>query len=172
MIECSGEFSYGKVSARITEIITSPFLQEYLQDKNKWDTQTFNSINWKAMGAFMKSLTGEQETNVIKLVHNWQNDGHQNHLHSEGKETPECPVCGKYEHHYHFFYCKNSQMTQQYNKCRDTFIKAHKKMHTASSIFHIFKQVLLHLRQGKEPPFPDLPNDKIGVIVKKAWNQQ
>ena len=77
MIECSGEFIYGKVSTRITKIITSPSLQEYLQDKNKWDTQTFNSIDWKAMGAFMKSLTGEQETNVIKLVHNWQNDRHQ-----------------------------------------------------------------------------------------------
>ena len=124
------------------------------------------------MERYMASLLVVRETNVVKLVHNWQNDGHQKHLHSEGEETPECPVCGKYEHHYHFFYCKNSQMTQQYNKCRDTFIKAHKKMHTASSIFHIFKQVLLHLRQGKEPPFPDLPNDKIGVIVKKAWNQQ
>ena len=70
--------------------------------KNNWSREVFDTVDWKAMQIYMKSLSGEKATNVIKLVHNWQNDGHQKHKHSKGEKSGACPACGEMESHLHF----------------------------------------------------------------------
>lgn len=120
----------------------------------------------------MKSLSGTQETNVIKLVHHWQNDGHQKFLHSEGEEIPTCPACGDYENHYHFFCCKDPRMKQYHQEQQDSFKKTHGKLHTALPIYNSFKSIISLIKLGTEPIQPLFETDSLGIMTKKAWQEQ
>ena len=105
MVTMNDKFIYGKVLERVVENICRPTLVQYLLQKNGWDCQTFDLIDWDAMEAYQKSISGVQETNVIKLAHNWQRDGHQIELHLLGELPPNCPACSIPKDHLHFFQC-------------------------------------------------------------------
>ena len=172
MVKCKGQFLYGNISAKIIDSIHSPLLQEYIRQKNGWDSQTFQMIDWVAMETYVKTLSGTQETNVIKLVHSWQNDGHQKSLHSEGEETAACPACGLYEDHFHFVRCKDSRMRQRFQELKDDFQKTHGGIHTALPIFQSFKSIIRALQTGTIPTRPTFLNDKLGKLTERAWKEQ
>lgn len=80
----------------------------------------------------MKSLSGVQATNVIKLVHHWKNDRHQKYLHSDGEEPAVCPACGLYEHHMHFISCTDPRMKKRHQESMNSFNKTHGKLHPSN----------------------------------------
>ena len=82
MIECGDSSLYGDIKEGIHEFIQGPNLIKYMLNKNSWTQDIFESIDWNPMKIFMNSITSLQVTNVVKLVHHWQNDGHQKIQHS------------------------------------------------------------------------------------------
>merc|ERR1712197_208415 len=101
--------------------------------KNGWERRTFDKIDWQAMGRYMNTIPATKRTNVIKLVNNWQHDGHQIFLHSQGEESLACPACGLEEDHYHFIMCRADEMKVAHINQKKDFTKIHKKLRTAGS---------------------------------------
>ena len=62
----------GQISKRLQHHFTAPPLQEYLQGKFNWSTDTFNKIDWITMGKYLKRIPHGKLTNLIKLQHGWQ----------------------------------------------------------------------------------------------------
>lgn len=89
---------YGNSKAVTWEIPQAPMIK-YLLGKNKdCNEAILRSIDWLEMGACLKQLKGQKVTNVLKLVHGWQNYGQQKELFDEDCEDYECPNgCGMVE---------------------------------------------------------------------------
>ena len=70
-------------------------------ENKHWNDNIFDSIDWEAIGASMKTLAATSAmrvTNLLKLVHGWQNDGQQKALFYEDCEEAMCPAgCEKWE---------------------------------------------------------------------------
>jgi hypothetical protein len=46
-------------------------LREYLQCRNDWSNETYNSVNWSAYSLASAGLSDNARTFVVKLTHNW-----------------------------------------------------------------------------------------------------
>ena len=55
-------------------------LQVYICKKNTWTNAVFRSVDLIGFQGYMTKLDNVQQTNVIKLVHNWIHDGQQKDL--------------------------------------------------------------------------------------------
>ena len=72
---------YGDIAQRTAFFITKDKLVECLMSKNKhWTRDIYNTIDWEAMGSALRKMKDTEATNVIKMVHGWQYDGHQKDL--------------------------------------------------------------------------------------------
>ena len=76
-------------------------------------------------------------TNILKMVHGWQNDGQQKDSFYEGNEDKVCPAgCGEREEQLHYIVRKSSSMTRAHIQRRDEFRAVHKKLKTETVIQH------------------------------------
>ena len=110
-----GQPIHTKLSHTIRSVILDPPLQRYIQQKEVWDDDTFDAVDWTAFEASMKKLTVHKGINMAKYIFNWQNTGHQKQLfedsqaESEGREPAWvglCPMgCGEVETPKHFLQC-------------------------------------------------------------------
>ena len=111
------------------------------------------------MGNAIKKLPEGQVTNTIKMVNNWQNDGHQQYIHSEGAVAPVCPACKMPEEHMHFLWCQQADMSKNQRHRWDDFMKKHVKLKTAGVIMHCFRVIIEGVRQDQlvisQPRFAD-----------------
>ena len=92
----------------------------------------------------MKKVQGIKATNIIKVVMNWQNDGHQNGL-FYGTDA-NCPACGKAtEDHLHFLRCTDPLLSRMNKRLISKLLKALHQTRTAGIIALLFKRILLAL---------------------------
>ena len=105
MVLIADSMVYGSIYDRLTFVTHAKPMEEYLCKKFNWTKLQFDCIDWEAMGSFIKSVTPTKETNICKLVLNWQNDNHQRQLFNK-KEDGVCPLCNvAHESHMHFLHC-------------------------------------------------------------------
>ena len=64
-----------KISAKIRSAILDEPLRAYIQQKENWDDNTFNIVDWKAFDASMNKLLIHKRIHVAKYIFNWQNTG-------------------------------------------------------------------------------------------------
>ena len=98
--------SYGT----IYDLKTKPVAEDYVSTKLGLTQGAFQSINWVAMGAYMKNLAISQRVKVMKYIYDWQNVGAQKKLHKWADvEEYKCPYnCGAIETPMHYLRCEKS----------------------------------------------------------------
>jgi hypothetical protein len=70
--------------------------QKYLQDKHDWDTQTWNSIDKKALKSSFLSLGPLQRIKASKSILGWLNTGSQkSKISPDVVDSHKCPRCHK-----------------------------------------------------------------------------
>jgi hypothetical protein len=82
--------------------------QKYLQDKHDWDTQTWNSIDKKALKSSFLSLGPLKWIKTSKSIHHgWLNTGRQkSKISPDAVDSHKCPRCHKSnETHEHVLTC-------------------------------------------------------------------
>ena len=102
-----------KIDEHVRMMMTAGPIVEYIKEKNKWSEDTFNLVDWDAIGGLMGRLSASKRAKVVKLQHNWQNTGRQKGLFLRNRgeddeaETSElCPMgCGSYEETLHYLHC-------------------------------------------------------------------
>ena len=173
-----GTLINGDIGKVMTESITRDPMIKFLMGKNPhWDVDIFQSIDWRAMEACMKVLSkrsGSTVTNVLKLVHGWQNDGQQKELFYEECEDSMCPAgCGAHESRIHFIQCTAKHLQAGHIKRREEFKRAHGKLKTAKVVYQAMMRIFNSLRCGDAPPsvLSYFASD-IDIEVQKAWTEQ
>ena len=172
MVSINRGLVYGSIYQQLTESVHTGPIKEYLCRKFGWNNDQFNSIDWGAMEAYTSTLEPCKETNVIKLVINWQNDNHQNGLFYE-KKVDICPACELVkEDHMHFLSCTDPILRganrPAWNKVGATI----KRLRTTVIIAKAFNNILEALMSGDDPEPPEFPNTEIGNMAKQAWEEQ
>ena len=170
MVEYQGAFIYGDIYDRVTEGEHGPALRHYLMDKFQWTDEVFDSIHWEAMKSYATNLEGTMETNVIKLLMDWQNDAHQNKI-FYGKDGL-CPACFKQEDHMHFLACQDPILYKLNTGSISRVEGALRKTHTAGVIARIVREVINALQHGREPVQPEGKQDSMGRLATEAWEEQ
>ncbi len=109
-----------KYKSSIKCAFTVPAITQYILEKTGWTCDAFNTVDWAAIGAYMKRLSVSKRAKVVKLMHNWQNTGRQKGLFYESAvKTPEdlataevvdrCPMgCGEYKCSMHYLQCSKN----------------------------------------------------------------
>ena len=121
----------------------------------------------------MDKLPATRATNVIKLVHNWQNDGHQQFLHSEGETPNLCPCCDKPEDHLHFLWCKSKEMNLNFRHRYDDFLVQQQRLKTCLPLLRSFKRIFGAIRHSYDIiTKPTYCNDSLGHLLSQAWDEQ
>ena len=122
----NGSIVTTKIDDYITEAKTGPPMEEYIREKTGWDKETYDLVDWTAMGSYMKKISIGTRAKVVKLQHNWQNTGRQKGLFLESagasaddvQQAAQCPMgCGHYESPLHYLSCtknpKGAEMVSQ-----------------------------------------------------------
>ena len=112
-VKIGGSFITTKIDEHVRHAMTAKPLRDYIKEKNNWDDQEFNMVDWDSFGTFMGRLSASKRSLVVKLLHNWQNTGRQKglFLRSAGDnvtadEQELCPMkCGCYEASLHYLVC-------------------------------------------------------------------
>jgi hypothetical protein len=79
-------------------------LRAYLQKRNDWSDDTYDSINWQAYGSASAGLTDSFRTFVVKLTHGWLPIGVRERRCSA--TTDLCPQCKEIETVPHLYRCE------------------------------------------------------------------
>lgn len=113
-------------------------------------------------------------TNVLKLVHGWQNDGQEKKNFYEDSNKTLCPAgYDKLESRMHFIQCTAKHLQYGRVKWREEFKQPHGKLKSAKFIYEGFMCIFISLRCGDSPPsnitYIDSAIDK---MVQKAWLDQ
>ena len=110
----SQRFIYGDIAGVITEEISKIGLITYLLEKNpRWNEAIFQTIDWESIGSCMTKMSALRITNIVKMVHGWQNDGNQNYLFDNVTGDSMCPTgCGQMEERLHFVTCQAPTLVQ------------------------------------------------------------
>ena len=91
----------------------------------------------------MGTICAVRQTNMIKMVHNWINNGEQQGIFSQGAELIRYPAeCGKVEYHQHYLSCYSPLMLVQKNKYIRQMYKTFKATKTAISIARALKYII------------------------------
>ena len=75
-----GQPIHAKIKEKIQREVLAPPLQDYIQQKEEWDDEMFEAVDWCAFETTMHKLTIHKRINVAKYVFNWQNTGRQKQL--------------------------------------------------------------------------------------------
>ena len=69
-------FVYRDIRKQVNSYISKVGFIKYIMGKNPhWNESMFHMVDWTGMKACMGKLKETEATNVLKLVHGWQNDG-------------------------------------------------------------------------------------------------
>ena len=145
MVQYRGRVLYGSLYDQITEGEHGPPLKDYLCTKFNWTSIVFDSIDWQAMGVYIKHLTGTKITNLLKMVLHWQNDNQQNDM-FYGKDS-RCPACGNQdEEHFHFLWCRDPTLYHMNTKFINKKYRELQKTKTSMVITRTFKAIIKAVR--------------------------
>ena len=70
-------------------------LKQYMQERKKWDDNTWNMIDFGSFGQHFKRLAPAQQIRHMKLVHDQLPLGKRRHIISQSKDEAlkKCPCC-------------------------------------------------------------------------------
>ena len=150
-----------KVGQKIRDIIHSRPLRLYIQDKESWTDEVFDSVDWPAFERCMQKLSIHKRINVTKYIFNWQNTGRQKQLFEmrqaerEGRDpcdVGQCPMgCGEHEDSQHYLRCTKLRDARAMDTSFGMLQKWMKKVHTYSEIEVIFMIGLRHWTESGTP---------------------
>ena len=100
------------VGQKIRDLLHSKPLWTYIQQKENWTDDVFDSVDWPAFEWCMNKLSVHKRINVTKYVFNWQNTGRQKQLFELGRaarkerepqDVGQCPMgCSEHEDSQHY----------------------------------------------------------------------
>ena len=172
MVEVDNSMVYGSIYEAVKEQVHSKPLAEYLCNKFHWTAEEFQTIHWEAMGAFMAGTPPVIQTNVIKMVMDWQNNNRQNNKFDE-KHSDVCPACELvHEGHLHYLCCSDPVMRRLNRGPWNAVINQIRKLRTNQTVAAAFYRILEGLMQDEVPQAPIFPETEIGLLAKAAWKEQ
>jgi hypothetical protein len=85
-------------------------LRAYLQRRNNWSDEVYDSISWPAYRSASTKLSDSERTFVVKLTHGWLPIGVRERRCSG--TTDKCPQCSEIETVPHLYRCQSSTVAQ------------------------------------------------------------
>ena len=121
----------------------------------------------------MDKIPATRVTNVLKLVHGWQNDGYQKIPFFGIGENCECPAgYGQPETRLHFVKYTAPMLKNGHNKHQIKCKTAHAKMQTTKVIYDAIMSILSSLHHGtKTPKLITHFDSEIDRMVNEAWEE-
>ena len=111
----------------------------------------FYLIDWTAFQCAFESIPTTQRTTLLKLIHSWQDTGHQQSKISK-QTSPSCPHCASPETSDHVFQCTADHILPLKHAAISTFMHGLIKLNTAPSItLFLSEHYLPWLFQNDEP---------------------
>jgi hypothetical protein len=78
-------------------------IAEYYTGKFGWSQETFQQVNWEAIGTVQAQIPDIQRRFVVKLFIRWLPLNMRQYI--QGASSPECIACGQDEHQSHLYQC-------------------------------------------------------------------
>jgi hypothetical protein len=128
----------------ISQAYNWPKFTRHCCEKFLWNSQTFQSINWKAFQHQGKKLDINQRTHLLKYVYEWLPIG-ETLVRIDSSASPICPSCNTTtETHNHIFKCTHVAHQQITNDCIARIDQINHKWKVPTPIAqHILSQLAL-----------------------------
>ena len=98
--------------SKITTALTGTDMMDYLCMKHGWTTEEFHTINWAAHHTALKKHRRTHRATLHKYLHGWLSTNSRKYLIGRNPDKL-CPLCGREEEQFHFFYCTNTELGQK-----------------------------------------------------------
>ena len=172
-----------KIGDKIRDLLHSRPLREYIQQKENWTDNVFDSANWPAFKQCMHKLTIHKRINVTKYIFNWQNTGRQKQLFEQSqavrkerdaRDVGRCPMgCGQHEDSQHYLKCTKLRDATAIDQSFGMLQKWLKKVNTAPEIEVIFMIGLKHwIVYDTQKDIWDLDNGPFRQQLEEAISDQ
>ena len=165
---------YGDITKHIREDISKRKLIQHLMLKNpSWTDTILQSIDWNAIKIHLQKQPATRVTNIIKLVHGWQNDGYQKGLFYGITDASMCPTgCGQLETRQHYMRCTAPTLGASYSQLHLAFKRTHVGLHTAKPIYDIMLYILKCIRTDETPILVQYFESDMARATQEAWMEQ
>ena len=133
---------------------TGPELEAYIREKNKWDHNTSDAVNWTAHGKAVKAAS-HKRVHITKFLHDALPTHRRANLLDNGNR--KCAACGTSEDETndHIFRCQTASRTEwrsSFWTCVDSF---HEAYQTHPLLKHLFREAMDQWFD------PDCPHHKV-----------
>ena len=136
-------------------------MHRYTCEKNKWDKELSQQVDWNAFGSALKSRTLPDRISTIKNICGWENVGRQKKR--INKVSDKCPVCSTaIETPNHMFTCPKKIHIKEWNHCKTHL----KKINTIPPIITLLHRSLLHIRS------PNTTNSQMDCDLQSVADKQ
>ena len=178
-----GKPVHTKIGRKIRSIRLDQPLRQYIQQKEQWDDETFETVDWKAFDASMNKLSIHKRINIAKYVFNWQNTGRQKQLFEDAQAMTEerdssnvvlCPMgCGQPELPQHYLQCPILHNARVITRDLAAVTKWMEKNNTLTEMRIIIGKSLLHWMQyGTNIEFWELEDTPYKADLEDAIQAQ
>lgn len=90
-LRSGGQILHTHIYKHILQDNNKKKLKQYMQQKNSWTNQIYNSIDWIGHGSAMRNINISNRITIEKIIHEWNTTGQRNHT-IEGRNQT-CPIC-------------------------------------------------------------------------------
>ena len=177
-------FVTASAHARITAHATGTMMEEYIQENHTLTEEVFNTINWEAIGQYMKGMSISKQVKICKkYMHNWQNTGRQKEkfaqsagidtASNENKATYACTFgCGHVEKNQHYLRCIKSPKYTNKMQCLKSIREWMVKSKTSKLMQVVIYMRMLDWIAGDLLPPIDICEEEGGMHVQLTLVEQ
>ena len=151
---------YTKIAQKLRNTMLDTPVRRYIQDKEQWDDDTFDAVDWLSLEASLKKIPVHKRINITKYMFNWQNTGDQKQLFEDGLARTEnraahqvnlCPMgCGEVETPQHYLQCSVLHKAKIIIRGFAGVSKWMKKTNTCTEMQIIIEKSLTHWMISRE----------------------
>ena len=149
---------------------TGPALEAYIREKNQWDHNTFDAVNWEAHGKAVKA-TSHKRVHLTKFLHEALPTHHRANLLDNGnRKCVACRACDETTDH--IFRCPAASRAEWRVTFRQSIESFHEAYQTHPLLRHLFRE---SLDQWMNPDSPDAVSPvlfplEVRVLIQKQNN--
>jgi hypothetical protein len=154
-----------------------PTLWKYYENKYNWSEECINSINWRAHGKALASLSQRQQKATIQFIHRWLPTNASHSVQAEGTGRL-CPYCSSDEEtHQHFLTYHHPEPTQLWAQTTQQIIIKIRKYNKNidNTLIKLITLGILEWRTTNRPERPHFVNLQYHQLFQQqceiGWNQ-
>ena len=151
----------------IRDIYAYVRMKSYLQNKYKWNNETFHNILWDNFYDAFKSIPKLTQLSVSKIINKWNHSSTKDKLYYG--TCDKCKLCENLDTPIHFWFCKHKEMKHKKQQCMKKIWSCFQQLHMPQ---YLKREIDHYINNEKQPRIINEPDTDIEECINNLIHHQ